>query len=118
MTLKEYTTMTEVIYSYTDKQAIEDGVLVQPIPDKDPRLLMTTALYERLKEVAIKRDLEIHQVTVPLIMDAVLIVKKGLTKDPDEYLWTEGLEGNASGQDVWIQKNGTGGITLMFPSDY
>lgn len=109
--------MTEVIYSYTDKQAIEDGVLVQPVVDLDPKLLMTTALYERLKEVAIKRDVEEYQVTIPLIQRAAKIVQAGLKKDPDEYLWTEGLEGNASGQDVWIQKNGTGGITLMFPSD-
>lgn len=117
--MKEMMTMVdEVIYSYTEEQAIEDGVLVQPLPDKDPRILMTTALYERLKEVAIKRDVEVHQVTAPLILDAALIVSIGQRKDPNEYLWTEGLEGNASGQDVWIQRNGKGSITLMFPSDY
>ena len=108
----------EAIYSYTEEQAIDDGILVQPIPDKDPRLLLTAALYERLEEVAIERGVEVHQVTVPLIMDASLIVQAGQKKDPNEYLWTKGLEGNASGQEVWVAKNGMGGFTVMFPSDY
>ena len=117
--------MDNVIYSYTDENAIEDGVLVDVTPSNDPsvntlrpKVLMSTALYERLKEVAIKRDVEVYQVTVPLIMDAALVVQAGHQKDPNEYLWTKGLEGNASGQDVWVAKNGMGGFTLMFPSDY
>lgn len=113
-------TMNEehVVFSYDEKQAIFDGVLVQPMGEKNLRLLMTTALYERLKEVAIKRGVTTDQVVLPLVLDAQLIVLKGQKKDPDETLWTKGLEGNASGQDVWIAKNGIKGITLMFPSDY
>ena len=113
-------TMNEehVVFSYDEKQAIFDGVLVQPMGEKNLRLLMTTALYERLKEVAIKRGVTTDQVVLPLVLDAQLIVLKGQKKDPDETLWTKGLEGNVSGQDVWIAKNGIKGITLMFPSDY
>ena len=107
-----------VVYSYTEAQAIADDTLVMPIKDKDNRLLMTNTLYVRLVEVASGRGVTIDQVVVPLAMDARMIVIDGLRKDPGERLWTRGMEGNATGEDIWIARNGMGGITLMFPSDY
>jgi hypothetical protein len=108
------------VYSYTETQAIADGMLVQPIKDKDSRFLMTTALYEKLKEVARDRGVTTDQVIVPLFLDAQMIVRfsQRVNRDSGETLWTRGLENNASGQDVWIALNGMGGLTLMFPSDY
>jgi hypothetical protein len=44
-----------------------------------------------------------------------MIAQAGQKKDPNEYLWTKGLEGNVTGQTVWIGMNEKGGITLMFP---
>jgi len=37
--------------------------------------------------------------------------------NPDDYLWTDGLEGNVTGKMVWIGGNSSGGLTLMFPEE-
>ena len=106
---------SEIVSSYTDEQAIDDGYLVRPLENpKGKALLLTSTLYERCKEIAKSRGVEVKQVIVPLLLDAQMIVKA----DPAEYLWTKGREGNATNDDVWIARNSMGGITLMFASDY
>lgn len=101
-----------VISSYTDEDAIEDGVLVRPFPEKAPKILFTAAVHAAIEAVNDGRTYA--QKAIPLILDAARIVGRRV----NDRLWTEGLEGNVTGQDLWIGRNGLGGLTLMFPSDY
>ncbi len=106
-------------------------MLVEASPETHPNVLVTRAVYDRIVEVegwtwvpAADGDGEelsctptgYRQRVVPLLMDAAMIVT-GCT-DPEEYLWTEGLEGNLTGKDLWIARNDAGGFTIMFPEDY
>ena len=109
--MREY--FGEPIYSYTDQQAIDDGVLVYPFPDKFPGVLLTSAVHHAIDASDDGRDYA--QKAIPLLMDAVMIVNNG---DREERLFTKGLEGNVTGQDLWIGRNGMAGFTIMFPSDY
>lgn len=103
----------EPIFTYTDEQAVEDGVLVHPFPRQFPNVLLSNAIYEAIE--AAPGDRTFAQKAIPLIQDAIMIVNKG---PRDEYLWTKGLEGNVTNGEVWIARNGSKGITLMRPSDY
>ena len=107
----------ETISHYGTQQAIEDGDLVQPI-EAERRFLVTNEVYASLEAIAGKRGVAVSTVAWPLLMDAAMIVRRGVQRDPDEYLWTKGLEGNATGERVWIARNEVGGITLMFPREY
>ena len=109
----------EPIVSYTSQDAIADGVLVEPFPERFPGWLFTTGVHEAIEGVDDGRSYE--QKAIPLIMDAALVVR-GQAKRPGcddpEHLWTEGLDGNVTGETVWIARNDLGGCTLMFPREY
>lgn len=107
---------TEPIYTYTTEHAIEDGVFCKVLATQ-PHVL-TAAVYEAIDEIDDGRTFE--QKAVPLLMDALMIVKsKPRTKDgTTRRIWTKGLKGNVTGRDIWIGLNDIGGITLMFPEDY
>ena len=122
----------DVISSYTTDQAIADGCLVKPSPETHPTVVWSRALFDAVVEKEGWRWIpqedggchlsckgkEYKQRVVPFIMDAVMIVRAGLVKDPDEMLWTRGLEGNLTGRDdVWMELNDIGGFTMMFPED-
>lgn len=59
-----------VIASYTDEDAIEDGVLVRPFPDKAPNILFTAAVHTAIEAVDDGRTYA--QKAIPLIQDANL----------------------------------------------
>ncbi len=101
----------EPISVYTSRQAVEDGILVEPYPDKFPDWLLTRAVFEAVETVQDGRDLS--QKLIPLLMDAGWIVRRR-----QDHLHTKGLEGNVTGQAVWIGANDLGAYTLMFPEDY
>lgn len=108
-------TFGNVIYQYTSRQAIEDGVLVEPFPDKFPGVLLTIGVHEAIVEnIADGLGRTYAQAVIPLLMDAVMVVKS----KPREHLWTKGLEGNVTGKKVWITINDLHGLTLMFPEEY
>ena len=52
----------EAIYTYTDDQAIEDGVLVEPHSDKFPGLILTANVFAACEAEGIKSDRTIDQV--------------------------------------------------------
>ncbi len=121
----------EVISSYTADQAIADGVLVEPLPDDFPKMLLTAAVHAKIMETPTTQELEERggynqkvddrtpeQRIIPLFMDALRVAAKGVKKDPEEYLWTEGLEGNVTGKKLWLSINEFSGLTIMFPEDY
>jgi len=109
-------TFGEPIFVYTAKQAVDDGVLVHPYPERWPWLLVTREVFTAIEEKEDGRTL--NQKLVPFLQDAIMIVQAGKKKDPSEYLWTKGMEGNVTGQTVWLQLNDAGGFTVMFPHEY
>lgn len=118
----------EPISTYTADQAVDDGTLVEAAPTQyGPAVLFTRGVFEAAKpddssgrdEQGIKGERTYLQRAIPLIQDALMICKAQPNRDGEpEHLWTKGLEGNVTGQDVWIARNERGGITLMFPEDY
>ncbi|UCC28723.1 MAG: hypothetical protein JSU86_11030 [Phycisphaerales bacterium] len=109
----------EPISTYTASQAIEDGLFVEASPDTHANCLLTRPVFERILEVeGFTEDdvggLRYRQRVVPLLMDAALIVQA----DPDEWLYTKGLQGDLTSKTLWIARNELGGLTIMFPEDY
>ena len=102
----------DIISTYTEEQGIEDGMFVQPFPDKFPGALFTSAVHEAIE--ALDNGQTYEQRAIPLLMDAVTIVNS----DRREHLFTTQLEGNVTGQTLWIGRNGMNGFTIMLPSDY
>lgn len=108
---------SNLILSYSDDDAIEDGMMVHPYPEQYPYLLLTAAVFAKCEQVAAERDAELKTVLMPLMMDAVLRMRQVRRVDTSETLVTKGLEHTAAGL-VWAAMNGSGGLTIMFPSDY
>ena len=104
----------DVIYSYSEEQAVEDGVLVHPYPDKFPWLLITRSIHEDCVEEASKGDRDYEQVLMPLIIDAIMAIKAGKMKGSGDPII---LEHTVAGT-VWILPNGKGCPTIMKPEDY
>ena len=110
----------DIIFTYTADQAVEDGVLVKPRPEAFPNHLITNALHVAIKRITdegdiMERDRRYARAIHVLFLDAALTSTTG---DVDEHLWTEGLEGNLTGETIWVARNDLGGLTLMFPEDY
>lgn len=98
-----------VIFSYTDAQALEDGVLFDVTPYTLHRVnMVTSAVYEWLggsddqDQFAAKyRELEDQAV-------------RALDKSKDKEL----VEFTYRGKTLWMMDNETGARTIMFPEDY
>jgi len=103
----------EPIYSYTSRQAIEDGVLFEPFPDKFPGALFTAGVHAAIERAIQGSQRTYAQAAIPLLMDAAMVCRAA----PSEDLWTDGLHGNVTGSDVWIGRNDLGSFTIMFPEE-
>jgi hypothetical protein len=99
----------EPIHSYTSDQAIEDGVLHHPYPDRWPNLLITNSVHAACKN---QQGRTYDQTLVPLLIDCVMAVQANRTKEPPIV-----LEYTAFGT-IWIMPNEKGGMTVMRPEDY
>lgn len=97
----------DIIFSYTADQAIEDGVLVHPYPQRWPWLLITNSVHADCKA---DKDRTYDQALVPLLMDCIMAVK-GKKNFPIT------LKHTVAGT-VWIMPNEKGGMTVMKPEDY
>jgi len=105
----------EEISTYSEEQAIEDGILHHLWPERWPWLLVTDTVYVRSEQVAFTRgDIPIQEVLVPLVIDAILETQRRMRLDRRCDLIE--LEHTAVGT-VWIRPNAKGGMTLMDPSD-
>ena len=139
------TTMTDMIETfgepismYTSDQAVDDGMLVEAAPDQfGTSLLVTRAVFDAVWPPELVLDaLEpgepdtsrqprhedgrtYLQRMIPLLQDAAMIAQAHAKRHPrwGGEIITKGLEGNVTGQEVWIARNDRGGLTLMFPSD-
>ena len=101
-----------VVHSYTSEQAIEDGYLCHPYPARFPWLLITEGIHAACIEEKASDLRTYDQKLIPLIMDAVMLVRS--LQDPEPPLV---LEHTVAGT-VWIMPNEKGGMTLMLPSEY
>jgi hypothetical protein len=103
------------VFSYTDAQALEDGVLVDVSPLSisfagKPVNRVTASVWYTL-ETAYCDNEQIAAVLVEVLRDA----KPAEDNCGDEGdMWISYLDGNK----VWIMHNEVGGMTIMYPEDY
>ena len=104
----------EIIFSYGAQQAIEDGVLVHPYPERWPGLLITASVHAKCMDTSDGRTYE--QRLVPLLNDCIMAVKSkspSLLMDELPIVLNHTVAGT-----VWIMPNELGGMTVMNPEDY
>ena len=99
---------SNVIFEYTDRQAVEDGVLVSVNgPQKVNRV--TRAVFDRFTEEMDRNGLATDITVLMTVIRAMADI------DPDEDGWRTGKYVD---RDLWLVPNEVGGLTLLFPSDY
>ncbi len=113
------------IYSYSTKQAIKDGILMENY--KANRFnecnIVTTNLYEKIKEVAFQRNLKrvfpIHESELlgSLMMFGNKIYSEAKFKDDQDKNFFV-IPKTEEGLVVWFVRNEEGKLTAMLPSDY
>jgi len=120
----------EVVSTYTDAQAVEDGVLVAI--SKTDRV--TAAAFEYLRESMpverIAADLPVELLDARRDCFAVGKARLWLAENDAEArrVWEQNIDGGifklhpnsltTETRDLWIVPNEVGGLTLMFPEDY
>lgn len=101
---------------YTEEQAIEDGLLVQPYPDRWPWLLISASIHAVCKDTsADSRSYDDR--LIPLLNDcilAVLVREETAEETRKEIKYPIELEFTVA-NTVWIMPNAKGSITVMQP---
>ena len=99
-----------IIYEYTDAQAIDDGVLAEVSCGAVNRV--TSAVFyhfarpiENLPEGEVRFDITPLTATIRVVLEVT----------PDEDGWRKSTYG---GKELWLAPNEVRGLTLMFPDDY
>ena len=99
------------IVAYTDKQALEDGVLVS-ISREGRVNRVTRAVFDHFTET-MESAPTLDQVTdITRLREAIRALLK---IEPDEDAWRTGTY---EGKTLWLIPNEVGGLTLLFPDDY
>ncbi len=100
-----------VIDEYSDKQALEDGVLVS-VPGEGKVNRVTRAVFDHFTK-PMGSSPETGQVTdITRLQEAIRALLK---IEPDEDAWRTGAY---EGKELWLIPNEVGGLTLLFPDDY
>lgn len=107
----------QVIFSYTDQQAIDDGVLVEPYPERWKHLLVTSSIHHDCAREDVDDKRSYDQRLIPLIMDCLLQCQVNAKKNNGAIETPVVLEHTYCGT-VWVMENGLGGLTVMKPEDY
>jgi hypothetical protein len=99
-----------VIFSYTDAQALADGVLVSV--HAPPVNRVTRAVFDHFMQLMGSSD-----VTGPVfdIAPVKRVIEAMVALTPDEGGWRCG---SYEGKELWLVPNEVEGLTLMFPEDY
>ena len=101
----------DVIVEYTDKQALEDGVLVS-FPGEGKVNRVTRAVFDYFAKPMGSAP-ETGQVTdITRLQGAIHALLKVV---PDADAWRTG---SYEGKELWLVPNEVGGFTLLFPDDY
>jgi hypothetical protein len=100
-----------VIDEYTDKQALEDGVLVS-VPGEGKVNRVTRAVFDHFTK-PMGSSPETGEVTdITPLQDAIRAMLK---IEPDADTWRTGTY---EGKEMWLIPNEVEGLTLLFPDDY
>ena len=99
-----------VISEYTTEQAIEDGYLHHPYPDRGPWLLISENVAKACEG---DPDRTFDQCCVPLLMDCIMHAQAKKLRPENDLLELE----HTVADTVWIRPNEKGGMTVMQPSE-
>lgn len=118
----------DVVFSYTDADAIADGVLIPFLTPQggDTRHRITSNAYHALKEHYAPQYPEYQDADfyrfffnelLPLVPEAFRVYKRGdiLTTD---FNYVVEIYNPEKSKQLWYIPNEVGGITEMLPSDY
>ncbi len=100
-----------VISSYSDGQAVSDGVLV-PIPGDGHVNRVTRAVFDHFTESLGSSPITGPVTNIGPLMEAIRAVLK-IPADSDGWRTL-----SYQGKELWLLPNEVGGLTLMFPEDY
>jgi type I site-specific restriction endonuclease len=105
----------EPISVYTTEQAIDDGFLVHPYPERWPWLLITSGVHGACETASEFDGRTYEQCLVPLLMDCIMQVQE-LMRQSTEGVSFAKLEHTVAGT-VFIKPNDKGGMTVMLPQE-
>lgn len=120
----------DVISTYTDAEAVEDGVLVAISKVDRVSAAAFECLRENMPVKPIHADLPIEMVDAQRDCFAVGQARVMLAENDAEArrVWEQNIGGGIfklhpnsltnDARDMWIIPNENGGLTLMFPEDY
>ena len=100
-----------VIVEYSDKQALEDGVLVS-VPGEGRVNRVTRAVFDHFTKPMGSSTATGQVIDITPLQDAIRAMLK---IEPDEDAWRTGTY---EGKELWLLPNEVGGFTLLFPEDY
>ena len=100
----------EPISTYTDAQALQDGVLVA-VPGEGAVNRVTRAVFDRFTESLGTSPITGSVANIGPLMDAIRATLQIKSNDG----WRTG---KYDGKELWLIPNELGGLTLMFPEDY
>ncbi len=101
----------EIIHRYDDRQAVEDGVLVD-FPGKGGVNRITRAVFDHFTQPMGNSPLTGPVTNITPLQKAIQAM---LRMPPDEHGWRTGT---CEGKMLWLVPNEVRGLTLMFPDDY
>lgn len=104
----------DLVDSYTDDQALQDGAIWEPFPEKWPKLYVTAGVIAGCRQKSENGPRTFGQVLVPLIGDLIMATKKAIMNNPSCDLVA--LHHTALGT-VWSRPNMSGGMTIMLPEE-
>jgi len=105
----------DIIFKYTEEQAVEDGELIHPYPEQFPWLLLSINVHVACQPTR-KCERSYDQKLRPLIADVIHLLEKGNNKEKladGEFLKLK----DTVADTVWISMNGKGGLTIMQPNE-
>ena len=106
-----------VVFSYTARDAINDGVLFEPYPKRWKNLLVTSSIHHDCARENVDDKRSYDQRLIPLIMDCLMKCQVN-AKENNGNLSTPVVLGHTYCGTVWVMENGLGGLTVMKPEDY
>lgn len=101
----------DVIIAYTDRQALDDGVLVA-VPGEGGVNRVTRAVFDHFVQPMGSSPVTGPVANIGSLMDAIRVMLK-IAADDDGW-----RTGDYRGKRLWLVPNEIGGLTLMFPDDY
>ena len=107
----------DVVSSYGIEQAVADGIMIQPYPEKWPWLCVSIGVWAAIEDQNDGRTMD--QKLIPFLTDVIMFVQakhRRNNQDP-ETEWFGGLDGNVTGRDVWFSVNDKGGLSVYFPEE-